>query len=198
MAASELDDHTGEHASFIRTPKQLLTVVVLAFAIPVSVLVMLAVLASDINRYGPDHPAMSDEAIARRIRPVGQVRLAEAGAKGEPAPAAAAQAPAAAAPAAVAAAPSAAAAAPAPAAATAIDGKAIYSKVCFVCHATGVAGAPKAGDKAAWGPRIKEGMDVVYSIAIKGKGAMPPRGGAAQLSDADVKAAVDYMVSLAK
>jgi cytochrome c5 len=93
------------------------------------------------------------------------------------------------------------AAAPAPAAAAAGDagkGKAIFDATCTVCHTAGVAGAPKAGDKAAWAPRLKEGMPAVYAIAMKGKGAMPPKGGNASLSEADVKAAVDYMVSLVK
>jgi cytochrome c5 len=61
-----------------------------------------------------------------------------------------------------------------------------------------VAGAPKFGDKAAWGPRIKQGGAQLHANAIKGKGAMPPKGGNPSLSDADVSAAVDYMVSAAK
>src|SRR5690606_23710590 len=61
-----------------------------------------------------------------------------------------------------------------PVAAAAGEGKAVFEKTCFACHATGVAGAPKVGDKAAWAPRIKEGMDVMMEIAMKGKGAMPP------------------------
>ena len=68
----------------------------------------------------------------------------------------------------------------------------------MACHATGLAGAPKAGDKAAWAPRLKEGMEAVYAIALKGKGAMPPKGGAVQMSDEQIRAAVDYMVSLVK
>ena len=63
---------------------------------------------------------------------------------------------------------------------------------------TGVAGAPKFGDKAAWGPRIKTGMDALYTSALKGKAAMPAKGGNAALPDADVKAAVDYMVAAGK
>lgn len=78
------------------------------------------------------------------------------------------------------------------------DGKKAYDTVCMVCHGTGVAGAPKFGDKAAWAPRIKTGLDTLHASAIKGKGAMPPKGGNASLSDADVAAAVDYMVSAAK
>lgn len=109
----------------------------------------------------------------------------------------AAAAPAAAAPAAAAAAPVAAAAS-APAATAKPDAKKVYDTVCAVCHAAGVAGAPKYGDKAAWGPRIKTGMDALYASALKGKAAMPPKGGNAALPDADVKAAVDYMVAAGK
>jgi len=89
--------------------------------------------------------------------------------------------------------------APAPAAeAPAADlekGKAVYGAACFVCHGTGAAGAPKLGDKALWAPRIAQGMDALNMNALRGKGAMPPKGGRMDLSDADVTAAVAYMVS---
>ena len=81
--------------------------------------------------------------------------------------------------------------------ATAGAGEALYKQACQVCHAAGVAGAPKFGDKAAWAPRIQTGMDALYASVIKGKGAMPPRGGTAA-SDADIHASVDYMVAAAK
>ena len=68
----------------------------------------------------------------------------------------------------------------------------------MVCHGAGIAGAPKFGDKAAWAPRLKAGMDALYTTAIKGKGAMPPKGGNTALADADVKAAVDYMAAAVK
>lgn len=95
------------------------------------------------------------------------------------------------------------AAAPAEAAAVAsVDGKKIYGNVCSMCHAAGVAGAPKPGDKADWGPRIAQGKDVLYKHAIEGftgaKGMMPARGGSASLTDDEVKAAVDHMVSLSQ
>lgn len=77
-----------------------------------------------------------------------------------------------------------------------------YQKACVVCHGAGVAGAPKLGDKADWGPRIAQGNDVLYEHAIKGytgkKGMMPPKGGQTSLPDGDVKAAVDYMVAQGK
>jgi cytochrome c5 len=119
------------------------------------------------------------------------------------APAAAAAVPATpAATVAVAAAPAAqaptAAAAPQVAAAAGNAGEALYKQSCAVCHVAGIAGAPKAGDKAAWAPRIAQGVPVLVASVIKGKNAMPPRGGAATASDADIRAAVEYMVSQAK
>ncbi|MDP1680775.1 MAG: c-type cytochrome [Burkholderiales bacterium] len=91
--------------------------------------------------------------------------------------------------------------APAPAAAPVAEntlGKTVYGKTCALCHAAGVAGAPKPGDKADWGPRIAQGNDVLYKHALEGytgaKGQMPARGGAASLPDDEVKAAVAYMV----
>jgi c(7)-type cytochrome triheme protein len=77
------------------------------------------------------------------------------------------------------------------------DGKGVFDKACVACHGTGAAGAPKVGDAAAWGPRIKAGTASLYQSALKGKNAMPPRGGNPGLSDAQVKAAVDYMVAQA-
>jgi cytochrome c5 len=76
-------------------------------------------------------------------------------------------------------------------------GKALYTQVCQACHAAGVLGAPKIGDKEAWAARLKEPMDTVYNYALHGKGAMPAKGGS-NASDADVKAAVDYMVAASK
>ena len=97
-------------------------------------------------------------------------------------------------------APVAAAPAPAPAAPAAPEntvGKSVYGKTCAMCHAAGVAGAPKPGDKADWGPRIAQGKDTLYKHALEGftgnKGMMPARGGAATLGDDEVKAAVDFM-----
>jgi len=68
----------------------------------------------------------------------------------------------------------------------------------MVCHGAGIAGAPKFGDKAAWAPRLKSGLDALHASALKGKGAMPPKGGNGALSDAEVTAAVDYMAAAAK
>jgi cytochrome c5 len=89
-------------------------------------------------------------------------------------------------------------AAAAPAAAGKPDGKKVFDSTCSACHAAGLVGAPKFGDKNAWAPRLKQGIDVLYTSALKGKNAMPPKGGNSTLSDAEVKAAVDYMASAAK
>ena len=118
----------------------------------------------------------SPDAVLERIQPVGKVRVGKSDqvvAAAEPA----GSAPAAAAP-----------------AAAAGDGEAIYSKACVACHSTGVAGAPKVGDKAAWEPRLAQGMDGLVGSALKGKGAMPPKGGQMSLSDGDIKSAVQYML----
>lgn len=97
------------------------------------------------------------------------------------------------------AAPAAASAPTAPAAATAaIDGKSIYEASCSACHGAGIAGAPKVGDKAAWAPRLKGGVDHLVETAIKGKGAMPAKGGNAALSDAEIRAAVTHMANASK
>lgn len=128
-----------------------------------------------------------------------QEPAAPAGAAAAPAAASAPEAAAApaAAPAPAAAAPAAPAAAAAPQASTGDVGKKVYDSTCQMCHAAGVAGAPKFGDKAAWAPRIAEGKAKMYDIALHGKGAMPPKGTYAG-SDDDVKAAVDYMAAAAK
>jgi cytochrome c oxidase subunit 2 len=82
--------------------------------------------------------------------------------------------------------------------AKAMDGKGTYDSICMACHSTGAAGAPKFGDKAAWAPRLAQGKNALYASALKGKGAMPPKGGNAALADDSVKAAVDYMAGAAK
>lgn len=78
------------------------------------------------------------------------------------------------------------------------DGKEVYEKTCAMCHAAGVANAPKLGDKAAWAPRIGQGVPALVATVIKGKGAMPPKAGNAALAEGDIKAAVDYMLAQVK
>jgi cytochrome c5 len=273
--------HIEEHSSLIKTPKQLIIVVVLAFAVPILLIVMIAHLVMSGTPAGIGNSAMSEEAIARRLKPVGEVVVTDPNAplvlktgkqvvetvcaachttgalnapkmadkavwgklikegqdkltadalKGvrqmpprggnpdlsdtefaravafmanqaganwkepDPKPAPAAKPATASGP------------APAPALASAAatakgdtgNGKAIFDSTCTVCHTAGVAGAPKAGDKTAWAPRLKTGMEALYTSSLKGKNAMPPKGGNLSLPDADVKAAVDYLVGLVK
>lgn len=78
------------------------------------------------------------------------------------------------------------------------SGEVVYNTICTACHAAGVAGAPKTGDKAAWAPRIAAGMDALLNSATNGKNAMPPRGGGADLTDDELKAAVEYLVGKSK
>jgi cytochrome c5 len=91
----------------------------------------------------------------------------------------------------------AAAAATTTAAAATTAAPALFAQNCSTCHTPGTAGAPKVGDKAGWAPRIAQGLDVLTTNAIKGKGAMPPKGGS-NASDADIRAVVTYMVNASK
>ncbi|MEN4921557.1 c-type cytochrome [Achromobacter spanius] len=303
---SNEQEHIEEHSSPIKTPKQLIVTIVLAFVVPIAIIILLVNMVVTGTKTNAGSDALSGEAIARRIAPVAGFELVDANApkvfktgeqvfasvctachtagvagapkmgdnaawapfikagydamlnvalhgkggmpaKGgnptlsdfevaravvymanksggslpEPAEPAAegankeAAAPAAAAPAAAApaaAAPAAAApapAAPAPAAAApaapapqaaAVNpaGEQLYKTACFACHATGVANAPKFGDKAAWDPYISTGIDAMVKVAMTGKGAMPPKGGAANASEDDIRAAVQFMVNAAK
>lgn len=142
---------------------------------------------------------MANAGGAKFAEPAAPAGAAPAAATAEAAPAAAPAPTAAAAAAPAEAAATAAAAAPAaPAVAAAGAGEALYKQACQVCHAAGAAGAPKFGDKAAWSARLPAGIDALYASVAKGKGAMPPRGGAAQASDADLRAAVEFMAAAAK
>jgi cytochrome c5 len=275
-----LDTHDS-HSSFIKTPQQLVVVVLLAFLVPIIGIVMVVTLV--VSRPDADPNAMTPEAVAARIQPVGRVEFgtgggAAAGTRtgeeivkavctachqagvanapklgdkaqwaprieqglntlvasvvkgkgamppkaGDPsltdeeieravvlmaneagasfkAPAAPKPGPAAATPAqpAQAAAQPAQASAP-PAKPAAAEGKAVYDQTCVACHMQSVAGSPKLGDKTAWAPRIDTGMDSLVQSVLKGKGAMPPKGGNASLSEAQVRAAVEFMVSQSK
>ena len=161
-----------QHSSFIKTPQQLIVVILLAFVVPIVLIIMLVTLATSGPSSEPN--VLDPDAVAARIQPVG---------KWDPgaAPAQVAQAPAGQKP-----------------AAGPVDGKAVYSQTCVACHQASVAGSPPLGDKAAWAPRIKQGMDVMVQSVLKGKGAMPPKGGNAALTDAQVRAAVEFMVSQSK
>src|SRR3989442_1069021 len=144
------------HSSFIKTPKQLIVVILLSFVEPIVAIILLVQLV--VSRPAADPNAMTDEAIAKRLQPIGRVEFGAAGS-----------------------------------AAGSRTGEQVYKAVCTNCHQTGVAGAPKLGDKAAWAPRIKEGLSELVGEAIKGVRAMPPRGGDPSLTDDEVARAVVYM-----
>jgi cytochrome c5 len=147
-------------------------------------IILLAKYAVATHPVGKDTRATTPEAVAERIAPVAKLAV-----EGGPAVASSVAAP----------------TAPAPAVATVstapagkVDGKSAYDAACMACHAAGIAGAPKVGDKLAWGARVKAGNAALYTAAIKGKGAMPAKGGNTALSDDAVKAAVDYMLAQSK
>jgi cytochrome c5 len=147
-----------KHTSFIKTPKQLVIVVVLAFAIPIALVVLLSQLITDVRPPGSQD---AQTGVLNRIKPVGEVTLVEASAPQ-----------------------------------ASMTGEKVYQDVCKVCHEAGLAGAPKLGDKAAWAPRIKRGINALYTNAIKGtdKG-MPPKGGNRDLADIEVQRGVVYMAN---
>src|SRR5207249_2326240 len=148
-------------SSFIKTPRQLIVVIVLSFVVPIVAIILLVQLV--VSRPAADPNAMTDEAIAKRLQPVGRVEFGAADA-----------------------------------AAGSRTGEQVYEATCSACHASGVAGAPKLGDKAAWAPHLMHGTAGLLQSALKGKGAMPPKGGNPSLSDDDVRAAVEFMVSQSK
>jgi len=166
-----VDTH-DQHSSFIKTPQQLIAVVAASFIIPIFGIVLLVQLVT--SERGADPNAQTPEAVAARIQPIGRVEFGGPGAGGGVA------------------------GAQKPQAGGAADGKKVYDSTCTACHTAGIANAPKLGDKAAWAPRLKQGVDALVQSATKGKGAMPPKGGNASLSDADLRAAIEYMVSQAK
>ncbi len=174
------------HSSAIKTPKQLITVLLAAFVFPVLTIMLLAQLVTGDRPVNQNDPVYSDEAVAKRLQPVGRLMLVgDSPRADEDVGATTVQT-------------ASAAAAPIAAADGADRIKTIYTASCAACHTSGAAGAPKLGDKSTWAPRIKSGTDTLYNSALKGKNAMPAKGGNTSLSDADVKAVVDYMVSQAK
>jgi len=151
-----------EHSSFIQTPQQLIVVVLLAFAVPIIGIILLVQLV--ISGHGADPAAVTPEAIAARLKPVGHVEIGAGGGG---------------------------------AAAGARSGEEAVKAVCSTCHQTGVAGAPKIGDKAAWAPHIKLGLQHLAQMAINGNKGMPPKGGNPSLTDEEVTRAVAYMANQA-
>lgn len=149
------------HSSPIRTPRQLITVVILAFVVPIIVIVLLASFVTRQAVTGAGSDSMTPEAIAERLRPVGTVAFASA-----------------------------------PSGPRELQGgEAVYKLACTACHGTGVAGAPRSGDAAAWGPRIKQGYDTLVKHAVEGFKGMPAKGGNADLDPIEVARAVAFMAN---
>jgi cytochrome c5 len=147
-----------EHSSFIKTPQQLLVVLVLSFVIPIFGILMLVYLV--LGETPPNPAALEPAAVAARIQPVGKVEVVDANAPK-----------------------------------VFKTGEELNKAVCGACHTTGAAGAPKTGDKAGWAARLGLGLDGLTKSAIKGKNAMPPRGGVADLSDYEIARAVVFMAN---
>ena len=153
---------SDEHTSFIKTPKQLAIVVLLSFAVPISLIVLLSQLVTGIM---PASNREADTQVLARIQPVGQLAFVDATPSGNK------------------------------------TGEQVFQAVCKTCHESGLAGAPKFGDKAAWAVPIKSGYDVLIQHAINGlqrQGkVMPPKGGNPDLTDTEVARAVVYMANAA-
>ncbi|MGH8684354.1 MAG: c-type cytochrome [Nitrosospira sp.] len=181
---SGTEDGEG-HSSGINTPKQLVTVLLAAFVFPVTIILLLAQFVTGDVPIDQDNPIFSDAAVERRLKPVGVLVVASDSPQPDGKLEGADQ-------------PANEIVASAAATGSVEKIKTIYTASCAACHTTGAAGAPKLGDKSTWAPRIKIGMDTLYNSALKGKNAMPAKGGNVSLSDDDVKAVVDYMVSQAK
>jgi cytochrome c5 len=153
---------SDQHASPIKTPKQLAVVVALAFIVPITIIVLLAKYVAGHRLEGAGSSSMSPEAVSDRLKPIGSVTFSEGGG-----------------------------------AKTLQSGEAVYNLSCAACHASGAAGAPKSGDAAAWGPRIKEGYETLVKHATEGFKAMPPKGGNADLDPIEVARAVVHMANQA-
>jgi|SRR5450631_4137046 cytochrome c5 len=153
---------SDEHTSFIKTPKQLAIVVLLAFAVPIGLIVLLSQLVTGLVPMGSSE---ADNQVLSRIQPVGQLVFADATPSGNK------------------------------------TGEQVFQAVCKTCHESGLAGAPKFGDRAAWAAPIKEGNNALVAHAINGlqekDKVMPPKGGNPDLSDTEVARAVAYMANAA-
>src|SRR5258706_7301975 len=157
MSSVSESEH-DQHSSFIKTPQQLIVVILAAFLVPIVGIIRVVQLV--LSKPSADPNAMTPESVAARLQPVGRVEI------GAPAAAPGAR-----------------------------GGEEIVKTVCAACHQAGVANAPKIGDKAAWAPRLKEGLNGLLASALKGKGAMPPKGGATDLTDTELARAIVFMAN---
>lgn len=163
-----MSDAHNEHESAIKTPKQLIAAVLAGFLIPIVCIVLLVEYVTNGQTTGAGSGGQTPEMIAARIKPVASEGFTFRDASAPK---------------------------------QLLSGEEVFKSTCAACHGAGIAGAPKVGDKAAWAPRIAQGTSTLYEHALKGfqgkTGMMPPKGGSTA-PDADVKAAVDYMVAAAK
>lgn len=157
------DVHIEEPSSPSKTAKEAMAIMALTICVSIAAILLIMNLITGGMKTDPDSADMSEDAIADRLKPVGQVNVASAPVETSMAPV--------------------------------NGGEQIYNTACAACHATGVADAPKVGDKTAWKARIAQGVDTLYASAINGKNTMPPKGGAMSTSDGNIKAAVDLMVA---
>lgn len=155
---SATDSH--EHESPIKTPQQLIVVIVLSFVVPVIGIILIAQLVLG-GMHGSSDSSAAQEATAQRIKPVAEVTISEGGG----------------------------------AASGPRTGDQIVKAACAACHATGAANAPKIGDNAAWGKLISRGLNDLLASAIKGKGAMPAKGGVSDITDFELARAIVTMAN---
>jgi cytochrome c5 len=177
-----------------KTPKQLVTTVLLFIFVSVATIWLIVKLIAGGMNVDPGSPEMSEDAIAERLKPVGQVSVVSSPDDSMPPEAVSSAQPIGGSETTSVAKMPGTSETPG-AAAPAHAGELVYNSSCKMCHGTGIAGAPKVGDKAAWQARIAQGIDVLYASAINGKNTMPPKGGAMGTPDGDIKSAVDIMVS---
>lgn len=161
----------GHGETPIKTPNQLIAVIVAAFVIPIATILLLVNFVGNVSKLGADPASQSPEAIAERIRPVADVSFTMPDA------------------------PAGGAVAAAVGAVALKTGEQVYNAACAACHSAGVAGAPKVGDSGAWAARIGQGYDTLVSHAIKGIRGMPAKGGNPSLDDVEVGRAVVHMAN---
>jgi len=157
MSQSAVAEH-DEHSSFIKTPQQLIVILLLSFLVPIIGIILTVHLV--MGSQTPHPEALVPDAVAARLQPVGRVEVVDANAPK-----------------------------------VVKTGEETVKMACAACHMTGAANAPKIGDKAAWGARISQGLDALTKSAIKGKNAMPPRGGVPDLTDFELARAIVFMAN---
>ncbi len=153
-----MSDSNDEHELIIKSPKQLIYVVIAAFLIPIVVILLLVSYVNSASKPHAGTDAMSDQAIKQRLAPVAQIAFEDASAPK-----------------------------------ILKTGLEVYQLACAACHNSGAAGAPILGNTEQWAKRLPQGFDTLVSHAINGIGAMPAKGGNANLDNIEVARAVAHM-----